>query len=70
MYYECKFNAFSLFYVRLVEKLFVLQGIFNKSSHLLEQKAYSLDTTLHHNPRNPWQYLFALLHKKAIRPTT
>ena len=29
MYYECKFNAFSLFYVRLAEKLFVLQGIFN-----------------------------------------
>ena len=46
MYYECKFNAFSLFYVRLAEKLFVLQGIFNNSSHLLEQKAWLTDDGL------------------------
>jgi hypothetical protein len=31
---------------------------------LLEQKAYSRDRTSHHIPRNPRQYLFALLHKK------
>ena len=32
---------------------------------LLEQKAYSRDRTSHHIHRNPQQYLFALLHKKA-----
>ena len=30
----------------------------------LEQKVYSRDRTSHHIPRNPQQYLFALLHKK------
>lgn len=32
---------------------------------LLEQKVYSRDRTSHHIPRNPRQYLFALLHRKV-----
>lgn len=33
---------------------------------LLEQKVYSRDRTSHHIPRNPREYLFALLHKITI----
>ena len=36
---------------------------------LLEQKAYSRDRTSHHIPRNPRQYLFALIFNNKVEYT-
>ena len=61
--YDAKIQYFFSHNFTITRKICISRHIFNNSSHLLEQTAYSWDTISHHNPWNPQQYLFALLHK-------